>query len=164
MQIVIEAMTAADWHAVAAIYAEGIAGGNATFETAVPPWETWDAGHHASCRLVAQTAAGIVGWAALSPVSKRPVYRGVAEVSVYVAGAAQGHGVGKALLTALINCAETAGFWTLQASIFPENEASLAIHAGCDFRQLGRRERVAQHHGVWRDTVLLERRSQIVGV
>lgn len=164
MRITIEAMNTADWDAVQAIYAEGIASGNATFETAVPTWETWNSAHHDGCRLVARSATDTLAWAALSPVSKRAVYRGVAEVSVYVAAASRGQGVGKALLQALVACAEAAGFWTLQASIFPENKASLAIHIACGFRELGRRERVGQHHGVWRDTILLERRSKVVGI
>ncbi len=158
-------MHTSDWPTVQRIYAEGIATGNATFETAVTAdWETWDAGKRPDCRLVARFGNEVVGWAALSPVSKRAVYAGVAEVSVYVGNEARGRGVGKALLQALVLASEEAGVWTLMASIFPENEASIAIHQQCGFRLLGQRDRIAQHHGVWRDTVILERRSQVVGL
>ena len=113
---------------------------------------------------MARQGEQVIGWAALSPVSRRAVYRGVAEVSVYVTAAARGKGVGRSLLRALIEVSEAAGVWTLQASIFPENEASVALHRACDFRVVGRRERVARHHGAWRDTLLLERRSSRAGV
>ena len=156
-------MLPTDWAAVRAIYQAGIETEQATFETAVPTWETFDAGKRPDCRLVARQQNEIVGWAALSLVSKRAVYAGVAEVSVYVAAAARGRGVGKALLQALVVASETAGVWTLQASIFPENSASIKLHAACGFRIIGRRERVALHYGIWRDTVLLERRSRVVG-
>lgn len=148
---------------VRAIYEEGMATGNATFETAAPDWQDWDADHVASCRIVAAVDGTVVGWAALGPVSRRAAYRGVAEVSVYVAGAARGRGVGRALLEELVGQAERAGFWTLQASIFPENLASLRLHLACGFREIGRRERIGRLHGAWRDTVLLERRSATVG-
>ena len=160
MDFTIEAMAETDAAAVLAIYADGLATGLATFETAVPPWDIWQQKHHASCRLVARSNAGVMGWAALSPVSLRPVYRGVAEVSIYIAKPARGQGVGKRLLQALVTASETAGFWTLQASLFPENRASLAIHISNGFRIVGRRERIAQLDGVWRDTLLLERRSK----
>lgn len=163
MEFGIEAMHAEDWPVVAAIYAEGIATGNATFEQQVPEWEAWDANHLPACRLVARAGGGIVGWAALSPISRRHVYRGVAEVSVYVAAAARGHSVGKALLQRLVEESERAGIWTLQAGIFPENVASLALHEACGFRQVGRRQRIGQMNDVWRDTVLMERRSEVVG-
>ncbi|HEU4332941.1 MAG TPA: GNAT family N-acetyltransferase [Candidatus Eisenbacteria bacterium] len=153
-----------DWESVARIYAEGIATGHATFETATPSWEEWDAAHLAAPRLVARDAERTVGWAALSPVSGRCVYGGVAEVSVYVAAAARGRGVGRRLLEALAARSEAAGLWTLQAGIFPENEASLAIHRLCGFREVGRRERIGKMGGLWRDVVLLERRSRIAGV
>ena len=163
-------MTSADWPAVRAVYLEGLATGQASFQTEAPSWEEWDAGHLAACRLVARDGAaaagdadGALGWAALSPVSRRHCYRGVAEVSVYVAGAARGRGVGRRLLAALVAASEEERIWTLQSSIFPENAASIALHERCGFRVLGRRERVAQHHGVWRDTVLMERRSRVVG-
>lgn len=153
-------MTAADWPAVRAIYLEGIATGNATFETAAPDWAEWDAKHLSHCRLVARESGVILGWAALSPVSSRCVYGGVAEVSVYVAGSARGRGVGRQLLGALIPESEQHGIWTLQAGIFPENLASVELHLRAGFRMVGRRERIGRLHGTWRDTVLLERRSQ----
>ncbi|MBC6607419.1 N-acetyltransferase [Hymenobacter sp. BT188] len=157
-------LTAAHWPAVEAIYKQGIATGNATFETQSPSWETWDAGHLAHSRLVATDAdSNVLGWAALSPVSGRCVYGGVAEVSVYVADAARGQGVGRQLLGALIVQSEKNGIWTLQASIFPENTASIHLHETHGFRVMGRRERIGKLTGVWRDTVLLERRSAIVG-
>ncbi len=159
MNVTISPMQNEDAHAVLAIYGEGIAGGNATFETEIPEWETWDRHHRPDCRLVARRVGEVVGWAALSPVSRREVYRGVVEVSVYVAGTAQGQGVGKMLLQALIQAAGAAGTWTLQASIFPENKASTALFQSCGFRPVGYRERIAQLHGRWRDTILLERRT-----
>ncbi len=163
-------LTAAHWPQVLAIYAEGIATGHATFATELPTWHTWDSGHLAAARLVALAdgsgpdAANVLGWVALSPVSERCVYAGVAEVSVYVAAAARGQGVGRALLSGLIVAAETQGIWTLQAGIFPENTASLALHEKNGFRLVGRRERIGQLHGQWRDTMLLERRSTVVGI
>ncbi|GAB2475556.1 phosphinothricin N-acetyltransferase [Hymenobacter qilianensis] len=157
-------LTAAHWPSVEAIYKQGIATGNATFETQSPSWETWNAGHLAHSRLVATDADGnVLGWAALSPVSGRCVYGGVAEVSVYVADAARGQGVGRQLLGALIAESERNGIWTLQASIFPENTVSIRLHETHGFRMMGRRERIGQLAGVWRDTVLLERRSTVVG-
>lgn len=157
-------MAAADAGAVLAIYAEGIASGHATFQTEVPPWAEWDAGHLASPRLVARDDAGrVLGWCALSPVSRRAVYAGVVEESVYVAAAARGRGIGRALLEAMVRESEAAGLWTLQTGIFPENTASLALHEACGFRVLGVRERVGRHHGRWRDVVFLERRSRVVG-
>ncbi len=163
MPIDIAAMTLADAEGVLAIYAEGLATGEATFETEVPTWAAWDAGHLQDCRLVARAGGTLVGWAALSPVSGRCVYAGVAEVSVYVAAAARGQGVGAALLRHLVAASEGAGLWTLQAGIFPENAASLRLHERCGFRVVGRRERIGQLHGRWRDTLLLERRSSMVG-
>ena len=157
-------LVATDWPAVRAIYAAGIAGGRATFETAPPTWERWDAAHLAHARLVAVLEGDVVGWAALSGVSGRCVYAGVGEVSVYVDPAAQGRGVGRALLQGLVDAAEAAGMWTLQAGIFPENAASLALHARCGFRVVGRRERLGQLRGRWQDVMLLERRSPTVGV
>ncbi len=160
MEIQIGAMTPADWEEVRRIYAEGIATGNATLETSAPSWETWDADHRKDCRLVARGPGGeILGWAALSPVSERCAYGGVAEVSVYVASAARGRGIGRGLLSALIRASEEAGLWTLQAGIFPENTASIAIHNGCGFRTVGVREKLGKLAGVWRDVMLLERRS-----
>ncbi len=158
-------MAATDWPAVREIYEAGIATRNATFQTEAPPWELWDAGHLGTCRLVARdTRAEVVGWAALSPVSSRRVYAGVCEVSVYVAETARGRGVGRALLQALIAASEADGRWTLQAGILSENEASIALHRTCGFRDVGARRRIGQLDGVWRDTLLLERRSESVGV
>lgn len=165
MPLHIDPPTPADWPAVRAIFLEGIATGVATFETEAPSWDAWDAAHLPSCRLVARegSAAGpVIGWAALTPVTGRCVYSGVGEVSVYVAAAARGHGVGRALLMALIEASERSGLWTLQSTIFPENEASLALHRRCGFRDVGRREQIAQLHGVWHDVLLLERRSGVV--
>jgi L-amino acid N-acyltransferase YncA len=153
-----------DWPAVREIYTEGIATGNATFETVVPDWTKWDGGHHKECRLLARDDREIFGWAALSPVSSRRVYAGVAEVSIYVAGTARGRGVGKALLKALIEASERTGIWTLQAGIFPENVASVRLHKSCGFREVGSRQRLGQFAGVWRDVCLLERRSARPGV
>ena len=152
-------MRASDWEQVRAIYLEGIRSGHATFETDAPSWETWDEGHHQFARLVMRDEEAILGWAALSPVSKRHVYCGVAEVTVYVSETARGQGIGRALLEALIQQSEQNGIWTLQASIFPENIASVQLHLRCGFREVGRRERIATLNGVWRDTLLFERRS-----
>jgi phosphinothricin acetyltransferase len=149
-----------DWPAVKAIFEQGIAGGQATFETEAPAWEDWDRTHLEGHRLVALQGGEVVGWAALSPVSERCCYEGVAEDSVYVADGAQGRGVGRALLAELIERAEGGGFWTLQAGIFPENTASVELHKRCGFRVVGTRERLGHQHGVWRDVVLMERRSE----
>ena len=163
MDVTIGELTADDWPAVRNIYRAGIATGQATFETDAPTWPEWDVGHCPVARLAARAAGNVVGWAALGPVSRRAVYAGVAEVSVYVHPDWHGHGVGTALLRALVAASEANGFWTLQASIFPENAASRALHERCGFREVGRRERIGRHHGAWRDTVLLERRSRAVG-
>lgn len=163
MNFEIDTMQPSDWNVVRAIYREGIETHNATFETEVPDWESWDAGHLPFARLVARDVSGILGWAALSPVSKRTCYAGVAEASIYVARRSWRSGIGRALLEALIRASEERGVWTLQASIFPENAASLALVKRCGFREIGRRERIAKLDGVWRDTVLLERRSGIAG-
>jgi phosphinothricin acetyltransferase len=160
----VERMRPEDWAEVARVYAEGIATGHATFERDVPAWEAWDRDHLAAPRLVARDGDRLLGWAALIPVSGRCVYGGVGEVSVYVGSEARGKGVGAALLSELIAASEAAGLWTLQAGIFPENAASLAIHLACGFREVGRRERIGQLEGRWRDVVLLERRSPVVGV
>lgn len=157
-------MTPSDWPSVAAIYLEGIETGNATFQTEAPSWETWDKAHHLHCRLVAVVDGIIAGWAALSPVSMRSVYAGVAEESVYVGEKFRGQGIGLALLAHLVKESEAQGFWTLQAGIFPENLNSLRIHDKCGFRVFGRRERIGRMGGVWRDTLLLERRSNVVGI
>ena len=158
----IEPLTAAHWPAVREIYEQGIATGEATFDTAAPDWTAWDRGHLAGHRLVATREGRVVGWAALAPVSERCAYAGVAEVSVYVAAAATGQGVGLALLRELVRGAEAAGIWTVQAGVFPENTASLALHRRCGFRTVGVRERLGQLHGRWRDVVLLERRIPLV--
>jgi L-amino acid N-acyltransferase YncA len=160
---VVRPMTANDWPAVKAIYEAGIATGNATFETEAPSWEQWDASHLPDQRVVADRDGRVLGWAALSPMSDRCVYRGVAENSVYVAHGAQGCGIGRSVLGALVGSAESAGIWTVQTGIFPENTASLALHAACGFRIVGRRERIGQLGGRWRDVLFLERRSQIIG-
>jgi phosphinothricin acetyltransferase len=155
---------AEDWPAVEAIYAAGIATGNATFETATPTWEAFDGTRLPSLRLVADAEGQVVGWAAVSAVSDRCVYAGVVEHSVYVAPSSQGRGVGRLLLTALIQQSEARGIWTIQSGIFPENAASLALHEGCGFRIIGTREQVGCHDGRWRDVVMVERRSKLVGV
>src|SRR5436305_978436 len=159
----IEPMRAEHWSAVAEIYLQGIATGNATFETECTDWANWNAKHHAHSRLVARSDEHVVGWAALSPVSTRRVYAGVAEVSIYVSNAARGLGLGKALLKVLIEQSEQNGIWTLQAGIFPENAASLRLHRSLEFREVGRREKIGQLRGVWRDVILLERRSRSTG-
>lgn len=164
MSFEISPLTAAHWEQVRAIYLEGIATGLATFETDVPSWERWDAGHLACCRLVAHEGGQVKGWAALSAVSTRRVYAGVAETSVYVRQRCRGEGLGRALLAALVNASERNGIWMLQASIFAENEASIGLHGSCGFRVVGRRERIACLQGRWRDTILMERRSRVVGV
>lgn len=163
MNYVIDAMRAEDWGQVRSIYLEGIATGHATFETGAPSWEGWDAAHLRRPRLVARGGGEVLGWAALSPASSRRVYAGVAEVSVYVGRSGRGRGVGRALLEALVCESEAGGIWTLQAGVFPENTASVRLHLRCGFRQVGRRERIGKLNGVWRDTLLFERRSKVVG-
>jgi L-amino acid N-acyltransferase YncA len=158
----IHTLRADDWPAVAEIWSAGIATGNATFETEVPSWDEFERTRLPGHRLVAVEGDEVVGWAALTPTSSRECYAGVAENSVYVASGARGQGVGLALLGALVAGAEKAGIWTIQTSVFPENEASLALHLRVGFRVVGRRERIAQLGGLWRDTLLLERRSWTV--
>jgi L-amino acid N-acyltransferase YncA len=153
-------MTASDWPLVEAIYSAGIATGDATFETATPSWAEFDVGHHREHRFVAEEDGNVVGWVALSPTSTRACYSGVAEHSVYVAESARGRGVGRMLMERLLESADAGGIWTMQTSIFPENKASLALHERVGFRVVGRRERIAELDGVWRDTLLLERRAQ----
>jgi L-amino acid N-acyltransferase YncA len=151
-----------DWDAVAEIYWDGMRDGLATFQTEVPSWAEWDAAHLPGHRLVADLLGEVVGWAALSPASRRRCYAGVVEDSIYVARGARGLGIGRALLDALLAGAEAAGIWTIQTSIFPENRASLALHERCGFRVVGTRERIAKRDGIWRDTVFLERRSEVI--
>jgi phosphinothricin acetyltransferase len=163
MEVEIREMVAEDWERVRTIYLAGIATGQATFETESPEWEQWDSAHLSTPRLIAISEGRIAGWAALSPVSARCVYAGVAEVSVYVNAGFRGRGVGSQLLEALVKESEQNGIWTLQASIFPENAASTLLHKSCGFREVGRRERIGKMSGVWRDTLLFERRSRLVG-
>ena len=157
-------MTAQDWPAVRAIYLEGIATGNATFEKSAPEWDKWDSTHLASCRLVARSGGEVLGWAALSPVSSRCVYSGVAEASVYVAERARGKGIGLQLLLALLGASERQGIWTVQAGVFPENIASVEMNKRAGFRVVGVRERLGAMDGRWRDVLLMERRSSVTGV
>ena len=170
MTLLIADMTESDWPVVAAIFQQGIDTGNATFEPRPPDsWETWQKSKIASCSLVARDGETVLGWAALSPYSSRRVYAGVAEVSIYVGREARGRGVGSLLLEGLIQRSEAEGFWTLQAGIYPENEDSLRLHLKHGFRQVGVRERLGKmsfgpRQGQWRDVLLLERRSQVVGV
>jgi phosphinothricin acetyltransferase len=159
VNLAIDSMGPTDWEEVRRIYLEGIATGNATFETSAPSWEHWDSSHLREARLVARDDKKLLGWCALSKVSDRCVYAGVAEVSIYIAESARGRGVGRRLLEALIERSEAAGIWTLQAGIFPENESSVAVHKKCGFRVVGTRERLGQLAGRWRDVMLLERRS-----
>ena len=162
--VVVRAMEDADAEAVLAIYRAGIEEGDATFETAVPGWDAFVAARPAAFRHVAVDAAGtVLGWVAASPVSSRPCYAGVLEHSVYVHPGARGRHVGRLLLDALVAASEANGVWTLQSSVFPENAASAALHQAAGFRVVGRRERIAQQHGCWRDTLLVERRSEVTG-
>jgi L-amino acid N-acyltransferase YncA len=163
VKVDIEAMVASDWQHVRAIYLEGIETGQATFEVGSPSWEEWDAAHLKFCRFVARADARVLGWAALSPVSRRCCYSGVAEVSVYVSANSRGLGIGRQLLVATISESESHGIWTLQGATFPDNEASRRLQKACSFREIGRRERIAQLRGVWRDTILTERRSTTIG-
>ena len=160
----ITALLRTHWPAVKAIYEAGLATGNASFQTSAPSWEEWDKSHLAHSRLVTLDSDTVTGWAALTPVSSRCVYAGVAEVSVYIDPTRHGQGVGKALLQALITESELNGLWTLQAGIFPENTASIQLHEKCGFRQVGVREKIGQMNGIWRDTILLERRSKTIAV
>jgi len=162
MNLRIDAMTPEDWPAVSRIYEEGLATGVGSFETSVPSWEQWDAARLPHSRLVARQPT-VVGWVALSPVSQRPCYSGVAELGIYVAAGARGRGVGRALLEAAIESAERHGIWTLQGATIAGNDASLRLQARCGFRVVGRRERIARRGEVWHDTVLMERRSATVG-
>ena len=158
---IVRDLRAEDWPQVASIYAEGIRTGNATFETSPPAREAFESAH--SLVLTAEVDGAVAGWASLAPVSSRCCYRGVAEDSVYVAARARGRGVGRSLLEELVRRSEAAGIWTLQAGIFPENAASVRLHVGCGFRVVGVRERLGELAGVWRDVLLLERRSEEIG-
>jgi L-amino acid N-acyltransferase YncA len=160
---IIDTMKESDWERVRSIYQEGIATGEATFEKNAPTWEKWNESHLLSCRLVARSGDTVLGWAALSSISNRCVYGGVAEISIYLGEQYRGMGLGRSLLTALIAESEKNGLWTLQAGVFPENKASIDLHKRCGFREVGRRERIGKMDGRWRDTVLLERRSSVVG-
>jgi phosphinothricin acetyltransferase len=167
-EFIIETMVFEDWPEVRSVYSEGITTENATFENDIPEWDAWDANHLHHCRFVVRSNGSILGWAALSRVSNRCVYSGVAEVSIYVGGKNQGQGVGSALLSALIKASEDNGIWTLQAGIFPENQGSIKLHTQFGFRQVGRRERIGRmtygkFKNVWRDVILMERRSKKVG-
>jgi L-amino acid N-acyltransferase YncA len=153
-----------DWPSVRSIYLEGIASGRATFETEAPSWDVWNASHRSAPRLKVSDGSRVIGWAALGPVSRRPAYAGVAEVSIYVSADSQGHGVGTRLLTALVSSSEDAGIWSLQAGIFAITAPSIALHERCGFRIVGIRERIGQLHGTWQDIVLMERRSLRVGL
>ena len=161
--MIIRLMQPEDSSEVMRIYADGIAGRNATFETVLPSWETWSAKHLPTCRLVAEGDGKILGWVAFSQVSAREVYRGVIEESVYIDAAAQGKGLGYALLSEGVCQTEAEGYWMIQTSIFPENVASIKLHEKCGFRIVGHRERIAKLDSIWRNTVMLERRSKIVG-
>ena len=164
MLCLIDMMRTADWDEVRRIYVEGIATGKATLETDASDWEQWNAGHLEQCRLVIRADEGIVGWAALSAVSERSVYSGVAEVSVYIDERCRGLGLGRKLLTALIASSEESGIWTLQAGILADNATSLEVHRKCGFREVGTRVRIGKRNDTWRDVVLMERRSEVVGV
>jgi L-amino acid N-acyltransferase YncA len=159
----IRSMQPADWQEVSRIYLEGISTGIATFETSVPMYAAWDAAHMPSCRLVAAEGRTLLGWAALSPVSSRCVYGGVAEVSIYIGSAHRGKGVGKKLMQALIKASEAENLWTLQSGIFPQNRASILLHEKTGFRYIGKRERVGKRGGTWYDNLLYERRSSTIG-
>ncbi len=159
----LEIMKPLDWDAVKEIYEEGIATGNATFQQSAPAWEEWNSSHLQHSRIVAKEKGNVLGWAALTPVSGRCVYAGVAEVSVYVSDKARGKGLGKQLLQKLIEESEANGIWTLQAGIFPENTPSIKIHEACGFRIFGTREQIGKMNGTWRDNLVLERRSKTVG-
>lgn len=160
--IKIDEMLPEDWVQVQEIYLDGIATGNATFQKAAPSWEEWDNSYIKECRIVARLDDRILGWAALSPVSSRCVYAGVAEVSIYVSQ--RNKGIGSKLLKSLIELSEQNGYWTLQSGVFPENVPSLKLHSKYGFREVGRREHIGKMDDVWRDTILLERRSNVVGI
>src|SRR5713101_1069654 len=163
MEIVIDELRPEDWDQVRRIYLDGLATGQASFEVEAPSWETWDQRFHSHSRLAARDNGQVIAWAALAPVSARPCYGGVAEASLYVAADHRGRGVGKRMLQALIESSERNGIWTLYGATFPENTASIQLQLACGFRIVGRRERIAQRNGIWRDTIITERRSKVVG-
>lgn len=160
----IRSLLSNDWSSVATIYEEGINTGIATFEKEVPTWENWNTTHMQSCRIVAENEDKVIGWGALTPISSRCVYAGVAEVSVYVSQNKRGNGIGKKLLEELIKLSETEGLWTLQSGIFPENKASIELHKKVGFRIIGYKEKIGKLNGVWKDNCIMERRSKIVGI
>lgn len=162
-RILIDQMCSKDWEQVRKIYLEGLSSGNANFPEEMPSWEVWDKSHLSACRIVARYQDKVLGWAALSSISARPVYAGVAEVSVYVSQSSQGKGIGSSLLKNLIEMSEQNGFWTLLSRLFPENIPSLKLHHKFGFREVGRLDRIGQMNGKWRDVILLERRSHKVG-
>jgi L-amino acid N-acyltransferase YncA len=162
--IIIDKMLSEDWEQVRQIYLEGISTGNATFQKDAPSWEEWNNGHILECRMVARSGEKVLGWAALSPTSSRCVYAGVAEVSIYVSLNNNGKGIGSKLLQSLIEASEQNGFWTLKSGIFPKNSGSIKLHKKLGFREVGRQERIGKMDGVWRDVILLERRSNVVGI
>ena len=164
MKLDIKKMKDEDWDAVVRIYKLGMDTGIATFETEVPTWDKWDNSHLKTCRLTAWIDDQIVGWAALSPVSSRCVYGGVAEVSVYIDTNYNRRGVGTKLLKVLIVESESAGIWTLQSGIFPQNETSINLHKKLGFREIGYKERIGKRDDVWYNNILLERRSKIIGI
>ena len=164
MDLILDEFRADDWDQVRQIYLDGLATGQASFEVEAPSWEIWNKSHHSHSRLVARRDGRVVAWAALAPLSTRQCYAGVAEVSLYVAADQRGRGVGQRLLQAAIESSERHGIWSLCGATFPENQASIQLQLACGFRIVGRRKRVAQYRGVWRDTVLTERRSRVVGL
>jgi phosphinothricin acetyltransferase len=163
MDLIIDELRPEDWDQVRQIYLEGLATGQGSFEVEAPSWEIWNKNHHSHSRLIARQDGRVIAWAALAPVSARQCYAGVAEVSLYVSADQRGRGVGQRLLQAVIESSERHGIWSLYGATFPENEASIRLQLACGFRIVGCRERVAQRHGVWRDTILTERRSRVVG-
>ena len=164
MEYIIDEMQPEDWEQVRQIYEEGLATGQASFEVDAPDWQQWDKAHHQHSRIVVRKQGRVVAWALLAPVSRRDCYAGVAEISLYVAPGQRGRGMGKHLLMALIESSERNGIWSLYGSTFPENTASIKVQLACGFRVVGRREKIACHHGVWRDTIITERRSKLVGI
>jgi phosphinothricin acetyltransferase len=164
MDFLIDELRPEDWEQVRRIYLDGLATGHASFEVDAPSWESWDQRFHRHSRLVGRENGQVIAWAVLAPVSSRPCYAGVAEATLYVAANHRGRGVGKRILQALIESSERNGIWSLYGATFPENTASIQLQLACGFRIVGRRERIAQRHGIWRDTIILERRSKVVGV